>query len=147
PQPGVPSLNDGTPGWGGSETKDYMFDSLTRMVLNPDVVVRTRGVIEKCSFCTQRIQEGKLTAKKENRKLADQEIKSACQSACPTNAIIFGDMNDKESEVSKIMETGRNYFIFEEQHFLPHVGYQVKVRNKDEEPVRGFIHQEEEFKS
>jgi molybdopterin-containing oxidoreductase family iron-sulfur binding subunit len=137
------TFNDGTPGWGGSETKDYQFDALTRMVLNPDVVVRTRGVIEKCSFCTQRIQEGKLTAKKENRKLEDGEIKTACQTACSKNAIIFGDMNDKNSQVAKIFDSGRNYFLFEEQHFLAHVGYQVKVRNKDEKPQRGFIEQEQ----
>lgn len=135
-------FNDGTPGWGGSETKEYMFDSLTRMVLNPDVVVRTRGVIEKCSFCTQRIQEAKLTAKKDNRKIVDGDVKTACQTACPTNAIVFGDMNDKESQVAKAFDSGRNYFLFEEQHFLAHVGYQVKVRNKDEEPQRGFIQQE-----
>ncbi|QQR98535.1 MAG: TAT-variant-translocated molybdopterin oxidoreductase [Sphingobacteriales bacterium] len=135
-------FNDGTPGWGGAETKGYMFDSLTRMILNPDVVARTRGVIEKCSFCTQRIQEGKLNAKKENRKLADGEIKTACQTACSTNAIVFGDMNDNDSQVSKIFDSGRNYFLFEEQHFLAHVGYQTKIRNKDEAPQRGFIEQE-----
>ena len=70
-------------------------DNLTRMVLNPDVTVRSRGVIEKCSFCVQRLQEAKLTAKVENRQLADGDVKSACQAACPTDAIIFGDMNDK----------------------------------------------------
>ena len=121
-----------------------MFEDLTRMVLNPDVVTRTRGVIEKCSFCVQRIQEGKLNAKKESRALIDGEIKTACQSACPTNALTFGDQNNKESVVSKTFkDSGRNYYIFEEQHFLPAVGYQVKVRNKDEEPIRGFIHNEE----
>jgi Fe-S-cluster-containing dehydrogenase component len=65
------------------------------MVLNPDVTVRSRGVIEKCSFCVQRIQEGKLTAKREQRKLKDQDVKTACQTACPTGAIVFGDRNDK----------------------------------------------------
>lgn len=139
------TFNDGTPGWGGSETKDFMFDSLTRMALNPDVVVRTRGVIEKCSFCVQRIQGAKLVAKQENRKLADGDVKTACQTACPTNAIVFGDMNNKESQVAQTFNSGRNYFLFEEQHFLAHVGYQVKVRNKDEDPQRGFIQQEEEL--
>ena len=136
------SFNDGTPGWGGSETKDYMFDSLTRMVLNPDVVVRTRGVIEKCSFCTQRIQSSKLDAKKQNRKLQDGDVKTACQTACPTNAIVFGDMNDKNSQVAQTLDSGRNYFLFEEQHFLNHVGYQVKIRNKDEESQRSFFDKE-----
>jgi molybdopterin-containing oxidoreductase family iron-sulfur binding subunit len=97
-------------------------------------------VIEKCSFCVQRIQEGKLNAKKENRKLEDGEIKTACQSACSTGAIVFGDQNNKESAVSKTFETaGRNYFVLEEQHFVSVVGYQVKIRNKDEEPAQFFI--------
>lgn len=137
-------FNDGKRSFTDTEAQSYMFEDLTRMVLNPDVVTRTRGVIEKCSFCVQRIQEGKLNAKKEDRLLKDGEIRTACQSACPTNAITFGDQNNKESVVAKTFSgSGRNYFIFEEQHFLPAVGYQVKVRNKDEEPVRGFIHNEE----
>lgn len=118
----------------------YMFDDLTRMVLNPDVTVRSRGVIEKCSFCVQRIQEGKLIAKKEGRTLRDGDIKTACQTACPANAIQFGDINDKNSEVHKtFFENGRNYYVFEELHFLPSVGYQVKIRNKDEDPEFKFI--------
>ena len=117
-----------------------MFEDLTRMVLNPDVVTRSRGVIEKCSFCVQRIQEGKLVAKKENRTLKDGDVKTACQTACPTNAITFGDQNNKESVVAKTFEnSGRNYYVLEEQHFLSAVGYQVKVRNKDEEPAEFFI--------
>ncbi|CUS92650.1 prokaryotic molybdopterin-containing oxidoreductase family, iron-sulfur binding subunit [Candidatus Kryptonium thompsonii] len=78
-----------------------MDDEIERMVLNPDVTVRSRGVTEKCTFCIQRIQAGKLKAKMENRKLKDGEIKTACQQACPTKAIVFGDLNDPESEVSK----------------------------------------------
>ena len=76
-------------------------DNLTRMVLNPDVTVRVRGVMEKCSFCVQRIQEGKLTAKKEGRALRDGEVKSACQTACPTGAITFGDTNMKGSAIDQ----------------------------------------------
>ena len=111
------------------------------MVLNPDVVVRSRGVIEKCSFCIQRIQEGKLNAKKENRQVKDGEIKTACQTACPTNAITFGDQNDKEGAVAKTFnESGRNYFVLEEYHVVPAVGYQVKVRNIDEKPFDYFIY-------
>ncbi|HQD11992.1 MAG TPA: hypothetical protein PLW43_03510 [Chitinophagales bacterium] len=111
------------------------------MVLNPDVVTRSRGVIEKCSFCVQRIQEGKLTAKKEGRPLKDGDIKTACQTACPTNAIVFGDQNNKEGVVAQTFDqSGRNYFVLEEQHFLSSVGYQVKVRNKTEEPANYFIH-------
>jgi molybdopterin-containing oxidoreductase family iron-sulfur binding subunit len=137
-------FNDGKRSFTDTEAQSYMFEDLTRMVLNPDVVTRTRGVMEKCSFCVQRIQEGKLNAKREDRLLKDGEIKTACQSACPTNALVFGDQNNKESVVAKTFaENGRNYFIFEEQHFLPAVGYQVKVRNKNEAPVRGFIQNEE----
>jgi molybdopterin-containing oxidoreductase family iron-sulfur binding subunit len=140
------SFNDGKRSFTDTEAQSYMFEDLTRMVLNPDVVTRTRGVMEKCSFCVQRIQEGKLNAKKENRTVVDGEIKTACQSACPTNAIVFGDQNNKESVVAKTFaENGRNYFIFEELHFLPAVGYQVKVRNKNEEPIRGFIQNEEPY--
>ena len=80
------------------------IDDLTKMVLNPDVTIRARGVIEKCSFCVQRIQESKLTAKKESRKLSDGDIKVACQTACPTDAITFGDMNDPNSMVSQKLD-------------------------------------------
>ena len=133
-------FNDGKRSFTDTEAQSYMFEDLTRMVLNPDVVTRSRGVIEKCSFCIQRIQEGKLNAKKEGRPLKDGDVKSACQTACSTNAITFGDQNDKESVVAKTFETsGRNYFVLEEQHFLSAVGYQVKVRNKDEQPAEYFI--------
>lgn len=110
----------------------YNMDSdLGKMVLNPDVVVRTRGVVEKCSFCSQRIQEKKLEAKKENRMLRDGDIKTACQQACPADAIVFGNLNDKDSEVSKAYANPRNYHLLEEIHTLPSVGYLTKVRNKE----------------
>ena len=86
-----------------------MMDDLTRMVLNPDVTVRSRGVMEKCSFCVQRLQEGKLNAKKEDRVLKDGEAKTACMQACPTDAIVFGNVNDKESRISKMRE--ENEFV------------------------------------
>ncbi|MBC7905058.1 MAG: TAT-variant-translocated molybdopterin oxidoreductase, partial [Gemmatimonadaceae bacterium] len=79
-----------------------MNDELTRMVLNPDVTVRSRGVIEKCSFCVQRLQEGKLKAKKENRTLTDSDAKTACQQACAGDAIVFGNVNSSESQVSQV---------------------------------------------
>lgn len=109
-----------------------MLEDLTRMVLNPDVTIRSRGVMEKCSFCAQRIQEGKLNAKKENRSVNDGEIKSACQQACPANAIVFGDLNDKNSEVSKLYKNERTYNVLAEIHTLPSIGYMAKVRNKKE---------------
>ena len=79
----------------GRNSEDLPFgaDNLTRMVLNPDVTVRSRGVIEKCSFCAQRLQTGKLTAKIEKRALRDSDVRVACQTACPTGAITFGDRN------------------------------------------------------
>ncbi len=110
----------------------YMADNLTRMVLNPDVTVRSRGVIEKCSFCVQRIQEGKLMAKKENRGLREQDVKTACQTACPTGAIIFGDQNNKEGSLARLWEHDLNYFVLEEVNVRPSVGYIAKVNNRDE---------------
>lgn len=110
---------------------DYnMNDDIGRMVLNPDVTVRERGVVEKCSFCVQRIQEEKLRAKLENRQLRDGDIKPACMQSCPSNALVFGDLNDPDSEVSKLFEDERNYHLLEELHTLPSVGYLTKIRNK-----------------
>ncbi len=109
-----------------------MVDNLSRMVLNPDVTIRSRGVMEKCSFCVQKIQDGKLEAKKGKRKLRDGEIKTACQSSCPTHAITFGDMNDKDSEVNEWRENRRNYELLLDIHVLSSVSYLTKVRNKEE---------------
>jgi Fe-S-cluster-containing dehydrogenase component len=112
---------------------DYnMNDDLSRMVLNPDVTVRERGVVEKCSFCVQRIQEKKLLAKTENRPLQDGEILPACAQGCPSKAIVFGDLNDPESQVSRLFKDPRNYHLLEELHTLPKVGYLTLVRNKEE---------------
>jgi len=106
-------------------------DELGRLVLNPDVTVRARGVMEKCSFCTQRIQAGKLEAKKMGRPLQDGEIKTACQQACPTGAIVFGDLNDPQSQVAKLMEEPRGYYALSEINVRPSIRYMVKVRNTD----------------
>ncbi|CAN5513263.1 TAT-variant-translocated molybdopterin oxidoreductase [soil metagenome] len=121
-----------------------MNDDLVRMVLNPDVTVRSRGVIEKCSFCVQRLQEGKLTAKKENRTVIDGEIKTACQTACPTNAIVFGDHNDKNSLVRTTREHSplRMYHALDMIHTLPNVNYLGKVRNTDEVALAEPHHEE-----
>lgn len=109
---------------------DYASNSdLGRMVLNPDVTVRSRGVVEKCSMCVQRIQEKKQTAKLEGRQLVDGEIKTACSQSCPANAIVFGDLSDPESRISKLFKDKRNYHLLEELHTLPSVGYLTKVRN------------------
>jgi molybdopterin-containing oxidoreductase family iron-sulfur binding subunit len=111
-----------------------MNEDLTRMVLNPDVTVRSRGVIEKCSFCVQRLQEAKLTAKKDSRPMVDSDIKTACQQACPANAIVFGNVNDKESAVRKLRlseDTNRTYYVLEQLHVLPNVSYMARIRNTE----------------
>lgn len=109
----------------------YAHD-LTRMVLNPDVTVRSRGVIEKCSFCVQRLQEGKLKAKKEQRKLVDGDVKPACETACGNGSIVFGDMNDPNSEVSKIKARKTSYIALEETNVASSVDYQMKITNKNQ---------------
>jgi Fe-S-cluster-containing dehydrogenase component len=90
-------------------------------------------VVEKCSFCVQRIQEKKLQAKLENRPLADGDIQTACMQVCPAGAIIFGDMNNKEAKLTDLFADQRNYNLIEEIHTLPSVGYLTKVRNRNEE--------------
>lgn len=113
---------------------DFNFNNdLGRMVINPDVTVRSRGVMEKCSFCVQRIQAGKLKAKLENRTIVDGDIKTACQQSCPADAIIFGDVNDEKSEVRKYFQNDRAYFMLEEYNVQPSVAYMTKVRNVNEE--------------
>ena len=109
---------------------DFASNSdLGRMVLNPDVTVRSRGVVEKCSFCVQRIQEKKAEAKVAGKKLSDGEVQPACVQSCPANALVFGDMNDPESKISKYLKNERNYHLLEELHTLPSVGYLTKIRN------------------
>lgn len=120
-----------------------MNNDLGKMVLNPDVTVRSRGVMEKCSFCVQRIQYGKLEAKKEGRRPVDGEITSACASACPSEAIVFGDLKDPNSRISTMLklEKGENgpevkeeraYHVLEELSVKPNVWYFTKIRNKEE---------------
>ncbi|MDB5276858.1 MAG: 4Fe-4S dicluster protein [Ferruginibacter sp.] len=111
-----------------------MNDDLTRMVLNPDVTVRSRGVIEKCSFCVQRLQENKLIAKKAEDPTLIRTVKTACMQACPTHAISFGNVHDKESDVYKIRfvdQKHRNFYVLEQLHVLPNVSYLAKIKNSD----------------
>jgi molybdopterin-containing oxidoreductase family iron-sulfur binding subunit len=115
----------------GEETPFYA-DNLTRMVLNPDVTVRSRGVMEKCSFCVQRIQEAKLTAKRETRMLRDGDVKSACQTSCPTGAITFGDINIKDSAINKALNNPLNYQVLEEINVRPSVTYSAVVTNSSD---------------
>ncbi len=114
---------------------DYNFNSdLARLALNPDVTVRERGVVEKCTFCVQRIQEKKMEAKLENRPLMDGEIQPACAQSCPSGALVFGNMNDPEAKVSKLKKQERNYHLLEQLHTLPSVGYLTRVRNVEPGP-------------
>ncbi len=113
---------------------EQMNDDLTRMVLNPDVTVRSRGVMEKCSFCFQKLAAAKLDAKKENRILKDGDAKTACQTACASNAIVFGNAHDKESQLTKVRNDNkqRSFLVLEQLHVLPNVTYLAKVRNTEE---------------
>ncbi len=111
------------------------WDEVGRMVLNPDVTVRSRGVIEKCSMCVQRIQAGKIEAKKAGRPVIDGEIQTACAAGCPTHAITFGDLNDETSKVRERATSDRAYHMLEEVGTQPNVNYLVKVRNTDEAEV------------
>lgn len=121
-----------------------MYDDLGKMVLNPDVTVRSRGVMEKCTFCVQRIQLGKLEARKQKRRVKDGEIVTACAKACPADAIMFGDMNDMESNIAKYLglepEEGkirlkvnepRAYNVLAELNTRSNIYYLTKIRNKD----------------
>jgi Fe-S-cluster-containing dehydrogenase component len=105
-------------------------DKYENMALNPDISVRTRGVMEKCSMCIQRIQEGKLDKKKKGQKLKDGDIKTACQQSCPADAVVFGDMNDPKSKISMMLDHDRNYTVLEELNVRPRVSYLTKIRNK-----------------
>ncbi|MGG7552377.1 TAT-variant-translocated molybdopterin oxidoreductase [Chryseobacterium arthrosphaerae] len=109
-----------------------MNNDLGRMVLNPDVVVRTRGVMEKCSMCIQMTQNTILEAKKEGRRVKDGEFQTACSKACSTGAMTFGDMNDKDSSIRKVYASNRRYYLLEEIGTKPNVFYHTKVRNRVE---------------
>ena len=134
------------------DSNPAMNTDLGKMVLNPEVTVRSRGVMEKCSFCVQRIQSGKLTAKRERRPMRDGEVITACQASCSTGAIVFGDINNPESKISKLLKirpvdethphridkiTGnpRAYQVLEEIGVKPNIWYLTKVRNREEGKV------------
>ncbi|MCM5662028.1 TAT-variant-translocated molybdopterin oxidoreductase [Galbibacter mesophilus] len=110
----------------------HMNDDLGRMVLNPDVTVRSRGVMEKCSMCIQMTQKTILDAKREGRVIKDGEFKTACSAACSTGAIKFGDVNDKESEIVELKENNRMYHLLGFKGTQPNVFYHTKVRNTEE---------------
>ena len=111
---------------------DYETESL-KLMRNPDVTVRSRGVMEKCSYCVQRIQEAKITADKENRAIRDGEIVTACQQACPASAITFGNINDKSSRVAKLRANQRSYQVLADQNTRPRTTYLAEVLNPNPE--------------
>ena len=112
---------------------DYHFNNdLGKMVVNPDVNVRSRGVIEKCSMCIQKTQKTILDAKRDGRVIKDGEFQTACSSACSNGAIVFGDVNDKESKIAELAESDRMYHLLEHVGTKPNVFYHVKVRNTNE---------------
>jgi len=112
-----------------SEFDYHMNDDLGRMVLNPDVNVRSRGVMEKCSMCIQMTQAVKLKAKREGRLVGKDEFQTACSAACTSGAMKFGDVNDETSDVAKLLEDERMYHLLEHVGTKPNVMYHVKVRN------------------
>lgn len=111
------------------------MDKLFSLVYNPEVTVRSRGVMEKCTFCIQRIMEAREDATRENRALKGTDVKTACQEACSTNAIVFGDMNDQESELTTYRNHELGYYVLEEINVRPNITYIAKLRNRYSEEV------------
>jgi molybdopterin-containing oxidoreductase family iron-sulfur binding subunit len=112
--------------------QDWETPSL-KLLRNPEVTVRSRGVMEKCTYCVQRINNARIDAEKQNREIRDGEIVTACESACPSEAIVFGNANDRNSRVAKLKAQTRNYTILGELNTRPRTTYLAAVRNPNPE--------------
>lgn len=108
-----------------------------KLLNNPDVTVRSRGVMEKCTYCVQRINYARIEAEKENRPIKDGEVVTACQAVCPTEAIVFGNINDPESKVAKLKAEQRNYSMVAELNTKPRTTYLTALRNPNPELKKG----------
>jgi Fe-S-cluster-containing dehydrogenase component len=115
-------------------------NAISKLMYNPEVTVRARGVMEKCTYCVQRIQHGKIQAKNERREIGDGEIKTACQQVCPSQAISFGDLADKASEVARQQQHDRSYALLAELNVKPRTTYLAKITNPN--PELGGSHEE-----
>jgi molybdopterin-containing oxidoreductase family iron-sulfur binding subunit len=120
------------------------LDEVSKLQFNPEVTVRSRGVMEKCTYCVQRINEARIQAETESRRIRDGEIVTACQQVCPTRAIAFGDINDPDSEITRWKQQPTNYGLLEELGTRPRTTYLAKVTNPNPELAGGEPHDQGE---